>query len=134
MIIDLLLYPTLGGQRPAVGPSICCSDLPSGTNCESPWLEVECSSERWERQVVYRTPIQTHTHTHTARPQLSWTLTGDGVSQLDVSGGGEGGQRAPSTNSKHLSLYSQEMQPGPVVQLIRSHGKRMAPLLQTIFH
>ncbi|KAI2658016.1 Collagen alpha-1(XIX) chain [Labeo rohita] len=77
MICDLLLCPTLGGQWPAVGPSFCCLDLPSGTNCESLWLEVECSSGGRECQVVYPDP-HTDTCTHTYTPcQTSIKLNSD---------------------------------------------------------
>lgn len=105
MICDLLLYLTLGGQRPAVGLSLCCSDRPSGTNCESPWLEVECGFGGGECQVVYPDP-HTDTYTHPARSQLSWSLTGDGVSQLDVSEGCRRGVKESPAQTPNISHFT----------------------------
>lgn len=76
-----------------------------------------------ECQVVYPDP-HTDTYTHRARPQLSWTLTGDGVSQLEVSGGAEEGSKSPQHKLQTSLTLLAGNAAGPVIQLIRSHGKR----------
>lgn len=62
MICDLLLYPTLGGQQPAVGPSTAqtCPQGPTVSLLGWRWSAVLRDENA---KLSARTYIQTHTHT-----------------------------------------------------------------------